>query len=131
MADVTISPDAPGTGGAIRMAKRQPHAGMATPRRGRSACLNDAIGAEELEEISWTERGERILPRIPEAFGGDPSRWPSMKASRPGAGSEPEEQHPHAMDQPSAEVADQDCWQDVVPNRAKAPDCWSFVAERI
>ena len=59
--------------------------------------------------------------RVPLAFDEGP---------RPGAGSIPEEQQSHAMDQPSEEVADQYCWQDVVPNRAKVPDCWSCVVER-
>ncbi len=67
---------------------------------------------------------ERIArPRFSRTFGEDPSRGPfSIKVFRTGAGSDPEEEHPQAKDQPSGEVADQKCWLDVVPNRTDILD---------
>jgi hypothetical protein len=85
-------------------------------------------GFDEKGRTGW----ERATPlRIFRLFGEDPSRGPFlMKVFRTGPGSEPEEEHPHAKDQPSGEVADQKCWLDVVPNRVKVPDRWSSVVLR-
>jgi hypothetical protein len=68
-------------------------------------------------------------PRISSNLREDPSRGPfSMKVFRTDAGSKPDEEQSHAKDQPSGEVADQECWLDMAPNRVKVPDRWSFVA---
>ena len=67
-------------------------------------------------------------PMVSSTLGEDPSRGPfPVKVFRTGAGSEPEEEHAHAKDQPSGEVADRKCWLATAPNRVDVLYSWSFV----
>jgi hypothetical protein len=55
----------------------------------------------------------------PRALGIDRSPGACTKGRFAGVESEPDEEHSHAKDQPSEEVADQNRWLNVVPTRSE------------